>query len=247
MANNMDQKKEKEEKKEKLEADKVYLCVQLFTQNLSLFAKLFLDNKSVFFDIVSFNYYVLLHSPASTTFAATITLEEKASSLDEWRIVGFFSKEKVSWDNNNLACILVFPPWQGQGLGKILMGISYELSEREGRIGGPEKPLSELGRKGYTQFWRCRVADQILCMKANTTLSVGELAEYCWILPEDVIVALKEIPGALSAEKKADGSAVVSKSKIRDWVRVNRVDLTPPVCVEDFNIIDRQGGGEEEG
>lgn len=45
----------------------------------------------------------------------------------------------MSWDNNNLACILVFPPWQRQGLGRLLMGVSYELSRREGRLGGPEK------------------------------------------------------------------------------------------------------------
>lgn len=224
------------------------LSIQLFTQNLSLFAKLFLDNKSVFFDIVSFNYYLLVQFPSSTSTIATTTTtanndkQVSSFSLDDYRIVGFFSKEKVSWDNNNLACILIFPPWQGQGLGKILMGISYELSKREGRIGGPERPLSELGRKGYTQFWRCRVANQILAMKAKTTLSVGELAELCWILPEDVIVALKEISGALSAKKKADGSAVVSKSKIRDWVRANGVDLTPPICEDGF-VIDRQGGG----
>ena len=124
------------------------------------------------------------------------------------------------------------------------MGISYELSKREGRIGGPEKPLSELGRKGYTQFWRCRVANQILGTKAKTTLTVGGIAELCWILPEDVIVALTEISGALSATKKADGSAVVNKSKIREWVRVNGVDLTPPVCEDGF-IVDRQGGGAE--
>lgn len=55
------------------------------------------------------------------------------------QVVGFFSKEKMSWDNNNLACILVFPPWQKQGLGQILMGASYEMSKREGRLGGPEK------------------------------------------------------------------------------------------------------------
>jgi GNAT superfamily N-acetyltransferase len=57
------------------------------------------------------------------------------------QVVGFFSKEKMSWDNNNLACILVFPPWQKQGLGQILMGASYELSKREGRLGGPEKRM----------------------------------------------------------------------------------------------------------
>lgn len=45
----------------------------------------------------------------------------------------------MSWDNNNVACILVFPPWQKRGLGQLLMGVSYELSRREGRLGGPEK------------------------------------------------------------------------------------------------------------
>lgn len=78
------------------------------------------------------------------------------------QIVGFFSKEKMSWDNNNLACILVFPPWQRKGLGSILMGVSYEISRREGILGGPEKPISELGRKGYKRFWAGEIARWLL-------------------------------------------------------------------------------------
>ena len=97
---------------------------KLYTQNLSLFAKLFLDTKSVFYDVSTFRYYVM-------------TVQESATVHPQ--VVGFFSKEKMSWDNNNLACILVFPPWQRRGLGQILMGISYELSRREGQLGGPEK------------------------------------------------------------------------------------------------------------
>lgn len=54
-------------------------------------------------------------------------------------IVGFFSKEKLSWDKNNLACIVVFPPWLKQGLGQVLMAASYALSKRDGRLGGPER------------------------------------------------------------------------------------------------------------
>lgn len=139
----------------------------------------------------------------------------------------------MSWDNNNLACILVFPPWQRKGFGKILMGISYELSKREGRIGGPEKPLSELGRRGYIRFWEARVAKAVLGMKAKSTLTVGEIADLCWILPEDVILALKETGGLLT-KKKADGSAVVSKAKIREWVNARGIDLTPPVSEDGF-------------
>jgi len=71
--------------------------------------------------------------------ATAITTDDDDVGGAQGQVVGFFSKEKMSWDNNNLACILVFPPWQKQGLGQILMGASYEMSRREERLGGPEK------------------------------------------------------------------------------------------------------------
>ncbi|KAL9602948.1 MAG: hypothetical protein Q9219_001473 [cf. Caloplaca sp. 3 TL-2023] len=199
---------------------------QLFCQNLSLFAKLFLDNKSVFFDVASFNYYFLVlnrpNGPSSSP-----------SPQSQPQIVGFFSKEKMSWDNNNLACILVFPPWQRRGLGTILMGISYELSRIEGRIGGPEKPLSELGRIGYLKFWEARVANVILTVKNKTTLSVEEIAEACWMVAEDVITTLKEMD-VLGTGKKKNGTLMVNKAMVREWVASNRVDLATPVDVKGF-------------
>lgn len=141
----------------------------------------------------------------------------------------------MSWDNNNLACILIFPPWQCRGFGKVLMGISYELSKREGRIGGPEKPLSELGRKGYTRFWEATVARFILGMRGTSALTVGEIARSCWVLPEDVIVALKDIGLLESTHEKVDGGVVVvSRTKVREWVYANGVDLEPPVLEEGF-------------
>ena len=139
----------------------------------------------------------------------------------------------MSWDNNNLACILVFPPWQRKGLGKILMGVSYELSRRENRLGGPEKPLSELGRKGYIRFWEARIAKAILEQKPKKTLSVTEIAEMCWVLPEDVVGTLKEM-GVLTASKRADGAAVVSKARLRECLAKRGLDLTPPVSEEGF-------------
>ena len=197
--------------------------VQLFAQNLSLFAKLFLDNKSVFFDVVSFNYYLLVHTPPLTG----------DSPQQPSQIIGFFSKEKMSWDNNNLACILIFPPWQRKGLGKILMGVSYELSKREGRIGGPEKPLSELGRRGYTNFWEARIARALLGMKTKTAMTIREIAEACWILPEDVLVVLQEMD-VVGPKKKADGSLVISKARVRHWVSAHNVDVTPPIDEHGF-------------
>lgn len=163
---------------------------KLFCQNLSLFAKLFLDNKSVFFDVSGFNYFLLVYTPpplpethtappptqASPVLEplAKLDISTPASSSPQVsavtpspspprpQIVGFFSKEKLSWDNNNLACILVFPPWQRKGLGALLMGVSYEISRREGILGGPEKPISELGRKGYRRFWAGEITRWIL-------------------------------------------------------------------------------------
>jgi hypothetical protein len=139
----------------------------------------------------------------------------------------------MSWDNNNLACILIFPPWQRQGLGKILMGVSYELSKREGRIGGPEKPLSELGSKGYIKFWEARIANAILGMKVRSTMTVEELATRCWMLPEDAIVALKDM-ALLERSKKADGGHSVSKARVKEWFAKSRIDLTSPISAEGF-------------
>ncbi|KAL9099732.1 MAG: hypothetical protein Q9163_004810 [Psora crenata] len=192
---------------------------QLFAQNLSLFAKLFLDNKSVFFDVSCFDYYLLVRHPPSS----------EASTLGP-QIIGFFSKEKMSWDNNNVACILIFPPWQRKGLGKILMGVSYELSRREGRYGGPERPLSELGRRGYMQFWEARIAKTVLAMKGKKMTSVSDLARECWVLSEDVAASLKEM-GVLGPKRK-DGSVCISKKAVREWVARTGTDLTPPICEE---------------
>lgn len=194
---------------------------QLFTQNLSLFAKLFLDNKSVFFDVTSFLYYLLVHTPPG--------------SKHDRHVVGFFSKEKMSWDNNNLACILVFPPWLRKGLGKILMGVSYELSRSEGRIGGPEKPLSELGRRGYLRFWSARVARSILAAPVKKVVTVKWISENAFMLPDDVTAALKEM-NVLNVKRKVDGTAVVNKAKVREWAKGNGVDvhLTPFVNADGF-------------
>lgn len=117
---------------------------KMYAQNLSLFAKLFLDTKSVFYDVTTFLYYLLVAHDPSPDIPNTNFGEDTASSGvgAQGQVVGFFSKEKMSWDNNNLACILVFPPWQKQGLGQLLMGASYEMSKREDRLGGPEKRKS---------------------------------------------------------------------------------------------------------
>lgn len=177
----------------------------LFCQNLSLFAKLFLDNKSVFFDVIGFKYYLLVHtaprpphppSPEGATDEGEEG-EEVRPLPPKHQIVGFFSKEKLSWDNNNLACILIFPPWQRKGLGALLMGVSYEISRREGVVGGPEKPISDLGKRGYKRFWAGEIAAWLLGLDTTGGDEVIVDAEECsratWIVPEDCLAVLREM------------------------------------------------------
>lgn len=42
-------------------------------------------------------------------------------------VLGFFSKEKISYDDYNLACIVVLPPYQKKGYGMLLIEFSASL------------------------------------------------------------------------------------------------------------------------
>ncbi|KAI1409224.1 acyl-CoA N-acyltransferase [Hypoxylon sp. FL1857] len=246
---------------------------RLFCQNLSLFAKLFLDNKSVFFDVTGFNYFLLVHTPPpeststaqpppshapadpslpqASTIENTTAPQQPSTSGSRPQVVGFFSKEKLSWDNNNLACILVFPPWQRKGLGALLMGVSYEISRREGILGGPEKPISELGRKGYKRFWAGEIARWLLSLdvpsstdaeeqEKETLITIEQCSKATWIVPEDCLAVLREMnivedaglgPAEAAAEaserhasraSEEDGEAEVKEVKQVPRVRLDK-------------------------
>ncbi|KAL2835002.1 acyl-CoA N-acyltransferase [Aspergillus cavernicola] len=179
---------------------------KLFGQNLSLFAKLFLDHKSVFFDVVSFLYYILVFADPNDPDGS-------------YHILGFFSKEKLSWDANNLACILVFPPYQHKQLGKLLMGVSYKISgwERDpSLIGGPERPLSEMGGRSYGRFWEERMARYLVSLQASNANanSTGE--------PEDV-----------KTQKSTSTKASARKKHPHELMTVQEIGLATGMLTED--------------
>lgn len=167
----------------------------------------------------------------------------------------------MSWDNNNLACILVFPPWQRKSLGTLLMGISYAISRREQILGGPEKPISDLGKKGYQRYWGSEIARWLLSVKESDKkkgrgmVTVGDVSQGTWIVAEDCLVVLREM-GVVEKAGRGKGTVErvrVDKEAVRKWVAENGVTLERVVdeggFVEGYackDLGEGQGDGEED-
>ncbi|XP_060705078.1 histone acetyltransferase KAT7 isoform X3 [Hemiscyllium ocellatum] len=171
---------------------------KIYCQNLCLLAKLFLDHKTLYYDVEPFLFYVM--TEADNTGC---------------HLVGYFSKEKNSFLNYNVSCILTMPQYMRQGFGKMLIDFSYLLSKVEEKVGSPERPLSDLGLISYRSYWK-EVLLRYLHNFQGKEISIKEISQETAVNPVDIVSTLQ----ALQMLKYWKGKHLVLKRQdlIDEWL-----------------------------
>lgn len=191
----------------------------LYCQNLCLLAKMFLDSKTLYYDVEPFMFYVLTENDAKGC-----------------HFVGYFSKQKEDHNANgyNVSCILTLPTAQRKGYGTFLIDFSYLLTRTEATTGTPEKPLSELGLASYTNYWKlvtCYQLRDILASGYDPSLTLESLSDRTGMTIDDVVFALEKLQ-FLAKDPRHNSfclrvNTAVMDSIISRWERKNYVRVDP--------------------
>jgi histone acetyltransferase MYST1 len=179
---------------------------KIYCQNMCLMAKLFLDHKTLYYDVEPFLFYIMTEC------------DNRGCHM-----VGYFSKEKDSPDDYNIACILTMPPYQRKGYGKLLIAFAYELTKREGKVGSPEKPLSDLGLLSFRSYWT-QVLLEIL-RKHRGNISIKDMSQMTAIKTEDIISTLQSL------------------NLIKYWKGQHIISVTPKVIEEHLKLSQKKNTG----
>lgn len=222
---------------------------KIYCQNLCLLAKLFLDHKTLYYDVEPFVFYVLTQN------------DSKGSHL-----VGYFSKEKACQQRYNLSCIMTMPQYQRMGYGRFLIDFSYLLSRIEGQPGSPEKPLSDLGQVSYYSYWKSVILEYLHKLSSDK-ISIRQVSQDTGLDPHDIASTLHQLgflklnpDNSVSIVKKCDvldahmAKAATSKRILLDpdalhWSPLvnspNRKQSYSSMDEEDHGNIDKGSGIEQ--
>ncbi|XP_014456940.1 histone acetyltransferase KAT6B isoform X2 [Alligator mississippiensis] len=210
---------------------------KIYCQNLCLLAKLFLDHKTLYYDVEPFLFYVLTKN------------DEKGCHL-----VGYFSKEKLCQQKYNVSCIMIMPQYQRQGFGRFLIDFSYLLSRREGQAGSPEKPLSDLGRLSYLAYWKSVILEYLNCHHEKQ-ISIKGMSRATGMCPHDIATTLQQHS---MIDKREDRFVIIRREKLilnhmeklKANPRVNEVDPESlrwtPLLVSNAAVSEEEREAEKE-
>lgn len=201
-----------------------------YCQNLCLLAKLFLNSKTLYYDVEPFIFYILTE------------IDENDPSV--YHFVGYFSKEKLNNSDNNVSCILTLPIYQRKGYGNLLIDFSYLLTRNEFKFGTPEKPLSDLGLLSYRNYWKIVIAYKLkfLYQKylesidngtddqlTDLIFSIESLSKLTGMIPSDVIVGLEQLDSLIKNPSTNNYAIAINLEKIdfviEKWERKQYVTL----------------------
>lgn len=198
-----------------------------YCQNLCLLAKLFLNSKTLYYDVEPFIFYILT--------------EIDDVNPGKYHFVGYFSKEKLNSSDYNVSCILTLPIYQRKGYGNLLIDFSYLLSRNEFKFGTPEKPLSDLGLLSYRNYWKITLAHQLDKLhkryssdalsgkSASLSLSVESLSKLTGMIPSDVVVGLEQLDALIKNPDTNSYAILINLEKIKQvinkWESKNYVTL----------------------
>lgn len=154
------------------------LKLRFYCQRLCMIAKFFLKDKTLYYDVETFEFFVL---------------------FDQGAFVGYFSRQK-NFPKANLSCIFVLPHYQRQGYGYLLIDASYRFQKKNCR-GTPERPLSEKGLKVYQKYWKTVVYNILLEQKGK--VSISQISKIARMTVDDVIYAM-ELLGIIKNDSFSD-------------------------------------------
>ncbi|KAF6805637.1 histone acetyltransferase esa1 [Colletotrichum sojae] len=187
-----------------------------YCRNLCLLSKMFLDHKTLYYDVDPFLFYVMASRDAKGC-----------------HIIGYFSKEKESADGYNVACILTLPQYQRKGYGRLLIQFSYELSKIEGKLGSPEKPLSDLGLLSYRQYWGENILDLLVGYnEREEKATIEAISSQLAIIPQDVEHTLQALK--MQVYHKGEHKIVIPEKLIqqREKQKVKQKRLIDPAKIQ---------------